>query len=682
MEPKSKATSKFHVLLVGIDDYAHKPLAGCVHDVEAVERVLVGPRMAIDAGRITRLLAPRSGAAHEARPTDRRPTLDNLRAALAALGSDQVAPGDQVFIYYSGHGSRIAVTDGGPAFHREALVPVDHKDAEGKPNVLYDFELNQLLRAIAARTRRVTLILDCCHAAGATREGIDPPAWTARYLDPVRAFGLTGPLRVPPGVPPGATPGAMPGAKPGAKIDRPSGPSLARGVDDCQVVAACLGHEYAKEGPDGRGTQHGLLTRAFLTALDGVRDRELRTTTWAAIWQPLRAELERTNPGQHAWMSGNAARRVFAGPPVTGDPGFSVERADGSYQIEAGSLAGVTRGAELAIYPEVPSYFPALGSPDDVRLRAGVVVVTEATPGTAIAAPRGLAFDLPPGARGRMIKPGESARITYAIDPQLAPAVAGALAGSPLLERVTPPAVPAVRLEHHDGRWIVSDSVHGRGDDGPILFALQPAELDCARAVMEHYYAYSRPFRMAEAAIASNGSLAGGLAIQVLACPADRELSPAEAQVADLPPAPSTGGAAYALSPSHKVCFAVRNTSLHQLRVTLVNAGASGRVQILGDQIIDPSTRYVFWAHNALGAAFRMVPPTGAAVCADRLVAIGRTAVTRELDYLRVDRTFASIIQRTRNAETDRDIDIEDAMGHAGELDHWTAAEVVITTRR
>jgi len=106
--------------------------------------------------------------------------------------------------------------------------------------------------------------------------------------------------------------------------------------------------------------------------------------------------------------------------------------------------------------------------------------------------------------------------------------------------------------------------------------------------------------------------LSGALQISLLACPKDRNLTAAEAQAADLPEAGATGELPYDLAADDKVCIRVRNTLSQCLRVTLLNSAACGKVQLLGDQIIDPKSFYVFWADNDLGVPFAMTPPAGA----------------------------------------------------------------------
>jgi hypothetical protein len=661
METQGNAESKYHVLLVGIDDYPTKPLAGCVNDIDAIQRLLLGPRMNVPEIRITpdriiRLAAPCPGTTHDTTIESLPPTLENLRGALTALGSDEVGPNDHVFIYYSGHGSRIELkNDVGQRFHREVLVPVDFAEPAPTPRVLYDYELNALLQKITARTGRVTVVLDCCHAAGVSRGNLLP-----RSLDLRDALGLWDPLPDPARIP-------------GTRGAPPRGQVIAGRLGDCQVVASCLGHQLAMEGADRQRVHHGLLTRALVAAIEAARDRPLDTITWASIWQAIRADLADANPSQHAWMSGNAGRRVIAGSPVHGDPGFPVVHDGDGFRIDAGTLAGVTRGARLAIYGEAPSDFAALESPADLDARWGLVRVSSATRATATAAFEGPAFTLPPGARGRIVALGEQARITYAIEPANA-AIDDMIAASALFQRAAPGQSPEVQLTQDGDRWLLTDTLHGTDEHRPVLCAVTTSELANVRALFEHYYAYSQPLRLA----AATGDLPGQLVLRVLSC--DRELGASEAQTVSLPEAPTSSRGTYELTSGDRVCFEVQNTSGYRLRVTLANAAASGKVQMLGDQTIDAGTHYVFWADSALGKPFAMKAPDGVDWFLDRLVAIGRSKESHELDHLRVDRTFADVLRPIRGARVTRDFD--DGVAKSSEADHWTAAQADITTRR
>src|SRR5262249_22811842 len=150
-------------------------------------------------------------------------------AALGELGSDLVTPGDRVFIYYSGHGARVTVTtDGRNEIARESLVPVDVDADPADVRLLYDFELNALLARIAQRTSAITFVLDCWRSAGSTR--------SVRELEGLRCFQVGRTVTVAENRDNGLSRSA-----------RGVFTGLAATVEDCQVVAACLNHEAARE---------------------------------------------------------------------------------------------------------------------------------------------------------------------------------------------------------------------------------------------------------------------------------------------------------------------------------------------------------------------------------------------------------------------------------------------------
>jgi hypothetical protein len=652
----------YHVLLIGVDDYPHAALGGCVNDIDEVQRLLLGERMAKhrDRVRIRRLASPLPGTEHETSVPAVAATLANIRDALDQLASDEVRGRDRVFIYYSGHGSRVEVTaPDGRRLHREALVPVDYDAEPSGRRMLFDYELNDRLRAITAKTPSVTVVLDCCHAAGATRDSpdrehkprfLDLSAILGRHVDP-----LPDPASQRPAV----------NARTGER-SVPEEHRLGGGVDLCHVVCACLNHEIAKEDT-GDGIRHGLLTRALIATLKDADNVELPAVTWGRIWQKLQAYVEARNPWQHPWMAGNLGRAVLAGPPVEGDPGIAVSHTPEGFRIEAGTLASITEEAVLAVYGPKPAYFPPLH--DDTH-RIGMLRVTRAERAWSLAEAIGT-LELVDGARARLIKPGPGSRLRCGVVPSNA-AIEAQIEASNLLELVQPGDGAAVRLEQCGRVWRLTDDVHGTSPEAPVLFALEPHELSFAGALLEHYRGYSLPLRVAERAT----DLPDALKLRVLACP-DKDLSSAEAQVAVLPDAASSGAGSYALRSGAKVGFSVHNLSPHTLKVALFNVAASGKVQLIDDQEIDAGAVYTFWARNNLGSPFKMVPPAGVAHCIDHMVAIGRTAMSSDLKYLNVGKTFAQVVQRTRG---DGSRDLDDGTDKTAALEHWTSAHVIIET--
>jgi Caspase domain len=674
-------TARHHVLLVGIDDYRTQPLRGCVNDIDAVQRVLL-ERMSLPGDCIRRLVSPNPGhqptnPSHAPAVAEQPATLANVRHALAELATRQVARNDRVFIYYAGHGASVAVqAGGGRTYHRQALVMADHDPARPDSGMLFDHDLEEALRAIREQTSSIALVLDCCHAGGVTRRSAEllPPEVLAS-TDPVaRCLELDAMAAVPDPCPTRASADARP---------RP----LIEATDHCHVVAACLGYERANEENGSDGVRNGLLTRAFVDALADIPDGALRDVTWSRIWQRVHADVSQRNPAQHPRMAGNAGRAVFAGPPVDHDPGIPVSRNEHTFEIAAGTLANITKNAVLAIYDDQPPYFQRLGSAEDLRDRIGLVRVDTATPATATAVIEGGAFELPPGARGRLIQAGESARLRCAVTPPH-PDIEAQLRKSPLLEVVSPSDRPVVRLELDRGRWFVTDQLYSTRADRPVLFALQPNELYAARQVLEHYCAYSLPLRMA----AQLTDLPSSLALHVRIPPDPRSTSANMMPGANSQHIAATTFDTYVLRAGARVCFEVRNHSAHSLRVTLVNSAASGKVQFLGDTTIAANEFHTFDGGNREGA-FQMVLPPGLHHGLDRLIVIGRRNA-HDLGYLRVDRTFADVVNAAREALAgprivtrggDQDhrplVAPPGARQTTSPLEQWTVAQAIIETR-
>ncbi|KAG2443849.1 hypothetical protein HXX76_002192 [Chlamydomonas incerta] len=140
-------------LLIGCNYVGSRvQLAGCKNDTLAMAEVVAGFWQG--AGETHWLLDPPNAEA------DPRPTKANILAELAWLTGDLVA-GDQLFLYYSGHGKQVADTSGDEADGKdEALVPLDYVTA----GVLTDDELGTALLAKVPAGARLTIIIDACHS--------------------------------------------------------------------------------------------------------------------------------------------------------------------------------------------------------------------------------------------------------------------------------------------------------------------------------------------------------------------------------------------------------------------------------------------------------------------------------------------------------------------------------------
>ena len=327
------------------------------------------------------------------------------------------------------------------------------------------------------------------------------------------------------------------------------------------------------------------------------------------------------------------------------------------YQIAAGTLAGVTEEARIALYRDRPAKFPPLDSPEDHDARLPVSLkVISAEPMTAIA--EGSETALPRGVRGRIVRAGKGERLRCAVVPSNRELEAG-LARSGLLE-LTDERSAQVCVRRAGDHWLVTDDVHLGTPDLPALVRLRVDAPGEVRDALEHYTRYCVPVRIAQRAV----DLPGALELDLLRCPA-HDLRGIEAVRADLPEFPMLLQNACDLQAGDRVAFRVDNHATRPLRVTLVNSAASGRVQLLGDQAIEPYGSHVFWANANVGQPFVMTPPKGSQRCIDRLAVIGRTALGRSLDFLRIDHGF---LERARDAVM------------TPPPEQWTATQVLIRT--
>jgi len=617
---------ELHVLLIGIDAYdGGGSLRGCVNDVDAVQSVLLD-RLGVPAGRITRLVSPRSGASHDTRVASRIPTLAAITGELDRL-ADVVAPHERVLVHFAGHGTQVVLTDdAGRRFPREGLLP---KDKVRGPDTVFlaDWELNAALARIGARCLSATVVLDCCNSAGVTRAP-DRGTGTTRYWP---------------------TAGVHVAPRARALLDagrRGVAEGLVARIDNCQVVAACQANEKAMEDDlDGRTMGH--LTRSLCERLGAVDPRELSRLRWGRIWRQVEATVVARNPQQRPWLSAGFGRRVFGGDPHDGsDVGFAVVRAGDGYQLDVGTLAGVTHGARIAVYGPEPATFPPLGTLADRAARRGELRVRSATRTGAVAVPVGpVAF--PEAARARLVAPGADARITVWLEVAADPTAVAALTASPFVQLTGDARHADLRLHHRPRGWVLADDVFGDGAGRPCFPTVPHGCPDLLRAVVEHYYRYRAPLRLASAC----RDLPTLLGVSLLDCD-QRLLTPAEAQTAALPEVAGSDHARYEVAEHARIAIAVHNDAERDLYVTLFDAAPSGRVIPLGAAQIPARARERFWSTSVLGTPFCAQLPHGQAVGVDRIVAIGTTVPGVDLGHLRQDVEFADLLRRDRGSRS------------------------------
>jgi hypothetical protein len=144
------AHAETHALIMAIGNYnipGAAPLKGVPRDIESAKEI--ARRMGVKDANVTVL-------------RDGQLTYDGMSGAFEGL-QDRIAPNDDVFIYYSGHGSRQLVKDPEERC-AEALVTYDGQG-------FIDAEMETKLKGLAAKANKLVVLLDACHSGGVTTRG-------------------------------------------------------------------------------------------------------------------------------------------------------------------------------------------------------------------------------------------------------------------------------------------------------------------------------------------------------------------------------------------------------------------------------------------------------------------------------------------------------------------------------
>lgn len=248
--PASAPSPRRHALLVGVSALKLQPAAlwlqGPAHDVQALRALL--PGLGVAPAR-TRVLADGLGPQAPSAPPTRAALLQALDALTAEL-----AAGDEVLLYWSGHGVRSTPAapsaPAGPDGLSTWLLAQDAARAPaGSPwplaGALASAEVGGRIDAWLARGAQVCVVFDTCYAGGSTRAGGDPAQglrWRGLRTEELASHAS-------------ALPPALPTA----------GPPLRD--TDCVALLACDSLQRTPEWRSPQGPVRGLFSAALCDAL-------------------------------------------------------------------------------------------------------------------------------------------------------------------------------------------------------------------------------------------------------------------------------------------------------------------------------------------------------------------------------------------------------------------------------
>ena len=307
-----------------------------MRDINLVASYLL-ETLKIPSERVFKLTSPNSEVAETIETKDLEPTYENIVAQFNAI-TKIAQPGEQVYIYYSGHGGRATTIYSelkGADQNDEGIVPMDI-GAGGR--YLLDVELATLLKRMTDKGLIVTVIMDCCHSGGVTRgdaairsgEETDttPPNKESSVADreelianwKIQTGGLNGEIAwVPP-------------------------------ANNYVLLAACRPNEYAYEYTFDGKERHGALTywliQTLATSSTGLSFRKL--------YDRVCAQIQSKFPQQLPMLIGDGTRAVFGNESLPHHYSVTVMSVDSNQKqvtLNAGLAQGLSSGTQFAIYP-------------------------------------------------------------------------------------------------------------------------------------------------------------------------------------------------------------------------------------------------------------------------------------------------------------------------------------------
>ncbi|HET7504070.1 MAG TPA: caspase family protein [Kofleriaceae bacterium] len=238
--------------------------------------------------------------------------------------------GDAAVFYYSGHGLYSKNSDpADPLRVVQSLAPTDLRAGDDHDfRGITAWELAIKLAQLTARTRNVTVILDCCHASRMTRDAQALDLVVRALPNPVR-MGFRAHL---------------------AALEQHYGPVALDpvGNPDAVRLVACGQREGAFEHTNRAGGRSGVFTDALLEILHGIGDAPI---SWAAIADAIRERVNARFVLQRPDVEGPSERQAFSLAVQTGRGVHAIAPASASFRVHAGWLTGASPGDVHGVMP-------------------------------------------------------------------------------------------------------------------------------------------------------------------------------------------------------------------------------------------------------------------------------------------------------------------------------------------
>ncbi|MBX3014389.1 MAG: caspase family protein [Caldilineaceae bacterium] len=346
--------SKHYALLIGVDHYFeyrlpgglyYPKLGGCVRDITKVYNFLTA-RLGIPPQQIYKLTASLGGAQPQEDPSQ-WPTYTNMVHAFNEI-TEVAQAGDQIYLQYSGHGGRTTTmfpAIKGEGEFDEGLVPLDlGKPDDPTARYLRDVEIYELLQRMVKKGIRLTVVFDCCHSGGATRNGggAVKRGLAGVDLSPAPADSRVAPLH--------ELIAHWQGAQAGVARGVQSQTDWRFATKGYTLFAACRANESAFEFPFNGLESNGALTYWLLDTLNNAGP----DFTWKMVGDRVTAKVHGQFEQQTPMLQGETDFRIFGHDRLSNFYAvavLAVEAPTRQVRLGAGAVHGVSVGTQFAIYP-------------------------------------------------------------------------------------------------------------------------------------------------------------------------------------------------------------------------------------------------------------------------------------------------------------------------------------------
>lgn len=322
-----------------------RSLPGAASDAKAVKAFLLAVSKPVDIIMLTASRAPQSSLfSSPMEAPELLPTRKNVLAALKRVAAN-CAAGDQVYIHFSGHGTRLPVPDHyGRSWESVALVL--YTDLPEGLEYLYSETLHKYLVMITEKGSYVTLVLDCCFSGSVMRTQTHLGN-LVRFLEYKNAD----------------THNFMEAMPPKTYVDRHRGASigfnrhLALNPESYTILTACGFDEVAWECRLNDGTRMGAMTRFFLESLTALREAGTRVSNQSlhqALCTRIHAQITHQTPMLYGRGSSSFFDDLLCNDGVQFIPLYR-NYNDNRIILAAGQTHGVQLGDTYAAYRFIAS---------------------------------------------------------------------------------------------------------------------------------------------------------------------------------------------------------------------------------------------------------------------------------------------------------------------------------------